>query len=580
MLNFLKKKKFTAIMTISMLIFSMFIPVDTFAVDVLAQSNDAVKTIDLLTFNDFHGAVEAGGKNQGIAKFAEAINEVKKENPNTIVVSGGDNFQGSAISNLTYGGPVNEFMESIGVVASAVGNHEFDWGVDKIAKWAKDGSYDYLASNIYDTTNSEPVTWAKPYKIVEVDGVKIGLIGLATPETAYTTKAENVSNLEFKDPIESAKTWAKVARDNGADVVIALTHLGSMQDYDTGEITGEAADLAKSKTVDAVVSAHTHQLVSGKVDGIPVIQAYKQGRCLGDLKITIAKDGTVDIEPSVTKLYEKDLTEDAAAKAIYDKYSVNVQPILSEVLGTTDKELSHDGFAGPSILGEWTSDVMRKAAGTQIAITNGGGLRTSIAKGNITMGNLYEVMPFDNTLVKMELKGSDLKKVIEHGIMNTDIGWVQEAGVMSTYDSEGKIVTMTLDDGTPINMDSYYTVCTNDFMATGGDKYDFTQGKNVVDTMIPIRDALVKDIQAKKTLSVEKIGYLVEAQSQANTTESATTTASEPQATSNVYTVQSGDTLWQISREYNVSYIDIANTNNIANADLIYIGQTLTIPAA
>lgn len=164
---------------------------------------------------------------------------------------------------------------------------------------------------------------------------------------------------------------------------------------------------------------------------------------------------------------------------------------------------------------------MKAKADTQIAITNGGGLRIPlIEKGNITMGKMYELMPFDNTLVKMELKGSDLKRVLENAIGNESIGWGQFTGVKVYYDINkplgSRILGMYLMDGTKVDMDKYYTVVTNDFMATGGDGYDFTGAKNVLDTGIPIREALVeslKELKAKgKELSVTKVEYAIAGQ--------------------------------------------------------------------
>lgn len=490
----------------------------------------AANKVDVVSFNDFHGSIleDVNGKNLGIEKLASAINSYKNSNPDTILVSGGDNYQGSAVSNLEYGAPVNEFFKLEGLIASAVGNHEFDWGTDRIANWAKDGNFDFLASNIYSKTTGKPVVWAKPYKIVEKSGIKIGFIGLSTPETLTTTKAENVSDLEFKDYIQSANDWGTKLKngfkdENGntvkADVVIALTHLGAMQDSKTQDITGEAANLCngiKNNSVDAVISAHTHQMVCGKVNGIPVVQAYYNGRSLADLSITLDIDTNkpVSIVGTLNNLFsnKKNIVENADAKNIVTKYvgsdgkSGLVGPILSEVVGTTDTELSYDSrtFPGTSVLGKWVCDVMRNTAGTQIALTNGGGLRCPIPAGPITMGKLYEVMPFDNTLVKMQLKGSDLKRVLENGIMNTNIGWIQASGIKVYYDKDAqagnRITAMYLLDGTKISMDDYYSVVTNDFMSTivppYGDGYNFAGAKNLVNTNVPIRDALATTLKA------------------------------------------------------------------------------------
>ncbi|WP_051515002.1 5'-nucleotidase C-terminal domain-containing protein [Fervidicella metallireducens] len=515
-----KSKKLISLFMSLIMFIAVFSPQKAFSADLETGKEAAIRYIDILSFNDFHGALKQEGKNIGAANLAGEIKKLKQANPSTIVVAAGDLYQGSAMSNLLYGKPVSEMLKSLGVIASAVGNHEFDWGIDKIASWSKDGGFDFLAANIVDKKTGKPVDWAKPYKVVEVDGVKIGFIGLATPETAFKTKPENVKDIEFKNPSEVAKLWADKLKngelpEGKVDVAIALTHLGSA--VNNGVVTGEAAELCNNvNNIDAVISGHTHMNVAGRVNGKAIVQGYYNGRSLAKLSIGLDKFGRVTgVEPSVIDVYKQTtLTSDPEVKAIYDKYSKEVEPILSEVIGTTDKELTHDKTSGPSILGEWTCDVMKKSAGVQIAVTNGGGLRTSIPQGQITVGKLYEVMPFDNTLVKMKLKGSDLKKVIENGILNESIGWVQVSGVKVYYNKNAeagnRITSMRLMDGTKVDMDKYYTVVTNDFMATGGDGYDFKAAIEVVDTGEPIREALIKEIKAVKNLSVEKIGYLID----------------------------------------------------------------------
>ncbi len=470
----------------------------------------SAKSIDILSFNDFHGQLKEDGKNIGVSKLAAEINRLKGLNPNTVVVSAGDIYQGSAMSNLTYGEPVSKFLASIGITASAIGNHEFDWGSDKIAKWAKDGNFDFLASNIYDKTTGKPVAWAKPYKVVEVGGKKIGFIGIATPETAFKTKPDLVKNFDFKDPVEAGSYWTNYLKNQEkVDFVIALTHLGTFQDTKTKEITGEGADFAKAvKGIDAVITAHTHQLISGTVNGIPVVQGMYNGRALAKLSINFNLEGKLlGITPSVDELYKRvdKLSQDPAVKTIFDEYNNKLKPILDEVIATTEVDLTHDRFEGLSVMGQWSTMLMAKVTGTQIGITNGGGLRRPIAKGDITVGTMYELMPFDNTLVTMELKGSDLKRVLENGIMNQSIGWVQFYGLKVYYDKDAqagnRITSMRLLDGTKVEMDKYYTVVTNDFMYAKGDNYDFTGARKVVDTGEPIRDAIIKELRNTKKVS-------------------------------------------------------------------------------
>lgn len=487
----------------------------------------ASDTIDVILFNDFHGHVAEDirdGRQIGMSKMVSYANEARKKNPNTIVVAGGDNYQGTAMSNLTYGKPVSTMMKAMDVVASAVGNHEFDWGVKYIETWAKDGDFEFLAANIYDTKTNEPVTWAKPYKFEEVAGVKIAFIGLAHPDTVTLTKAEFVSGLEFRDPVESAKEWVKFLQDGKAsegkpDVIMALTHIDSNQNKETKEITGNAVDLGVVEGLDAILSAHSHREVSGEVNGIPILQAYAHGRAIGIVSIELDAEGKagkitsrVDETASSNK---SDMIPDPETEKSFKELQENLEPILGEVIGHAAGEFTHNSrVTNVTLLGQWSSQVMKDETGVQIAIQNGGGLRQTLEKGPITMGHLYEIMPFDNTLVKLKMKGSDLKKAIDHGIDNPNVGNGQFAGLIVEYDKtrefEDKVIKMSLENGTPIEMDEYYTVVTNDFLLTGGDKYDFSNAKDVVDTYIPIRDVLVDAIKRDKTITPKAVTSLVD----------------------------------------------------------------------
>lgn len=527
----------------------------------------AEKEIVILSINDYHGSLAPAGSNVGAAKLVDAIKTEKAKNPEgTIIVSAGDNYQGSAMSNLLFGEPVSAVFKEMGLELSAVGNHEFDWGTGRIVKWAEDGELTFVCTNIYDIRTNEPVDWAEPFVIIEKEGVKIGFIGLATPETAYKTLKANVVNYEFRDPVEVITEWIPKVKDAGADIIIALTHLGSFQDKE-GNITGEAAALCEVDGVDGVISAHTHQRVSGLVNGKPIVQAYKNGRSIG--KITFVFDENnqlVSAEPSLDNLYKRPdtLKDDANTLAIYEKYDEELDPVLGKILGKTTVDLDHDRYAGPSLLGEWVCEIMQNKVGVQIAMTNGGGLRTDVPAGEITAGKLYEVMPFDNTLYTMKLSGADVKSNIEHGIMNEDIGWIQISGVRVTYDSEleagNRITSMVLEDGTPIEMDNYYTVVTNDFMFTGGDKYDFKNSKDGLDTFIPIRDAMMDAVEKAGVISPVKQNWLSE------------------EKVGKLYVVQVGDSLWKIAQKFGTTMEKIIAYNELTDPNLIRPGQELIVP--
>lgn len=476
----------------------------------LVKAEDEYKLVNVLSINDFHGSLRVDGKNIGIAKLVGEIKAAKEADPNTIFVGAGDLFQGSAQSNLLNGKPVNDALIEAGMIASALGNHEYDWGPNKIAQWAKDGGYEFLSCNIYDKNTGKLVDYVKPYKIVEVNGVKIGLIGFMTPELLTAAKAEYVGNLDIKDPATLLPTYISKVREEGAQIVIALTHLGAAQDAKSGAITGEAIALSKVPGLDGIIAGHTHATVSGKVNNVPIVEAYYNGRTLGKLSY-VYNTKTRKVEASnstVDNLYNRAATlkEDATVKTMLDKVIKDLDPILSVKVGTVNVDMIKDGKTD-NLLGEWAADLMRKVAGTQIGIQNGGGLRTSIEKGDLTVGKMYEFMPFDNTLVTVDLTGAQLKEAVEAGY-NDKISFGQVAGLYVKYDPSkpfgSKVIEMCLENGEKILADKTYSVVTNDFMITGGDGYTvFAKGKNIVNLAIPIRDAMIDYV--KKTGVVEPV---------------------------------------------------------------------------
>ncbi|MBS7525485.1 5'-nucleotidase C-terminal domain-containing protein [Fusibacter paucivorans] len=559
-----RNKGFLSVVLVLMLVMS----------SVVSFGADGDVTIDVYSFNDFHGSLAESGKNVGMAKLVGAVNALRAENPNTIIVSAGDNYQGSAMSNLSYGEPVSDMMKMLGVSVSAVGNHEFDWGVDRIPTWAADADLTFVASNIYDIGTSEPVTWATPYVIQEIAGKKIAFIGLTTIETAYKTKAENVATLEFKDPAEAAKIWVDylLAGNDAAgvpDAIIALTHTPASQDGygadPTLPVTGEEMmAITAVEGLDGVVAAHNHATVAGYANDVPVVEAYYNGRALGHLTLVFSDD-ELTVTPSVDELYKRseEITPDPDAMAAYDKWNETLAPTLNEVLGQAVGEMTHDRYDGVSttVLGQWVCEVMAEDAGVQIGIQNGGGLRRSIPSGDITYGIMYEVMPFDNTLVTMKLKGSDLLKNIEHGIGNEDVGNASFSGLQVAIDSDKpfgeRVLSLSLADGTPIDMDAYYTVVINDFMYPSGDNFDFSNAIDVTNTFVPIRDALVDAVKAGGSVNAKPVTAVVEY---------------------DTYNVASGDVLWKIAKAHGVTYQQLAAINGLSNPNMIHVGQMLMVP--
>ncbi len=484
--------------------------------------------VDYFSINDFHGNVDSTGssKNPGLARIETYLDKMRAANPNTFFLSSGDHFQGTAISNLTKGAVVNESFTEMKLLASALGNHEFDWGTGLIPAWAKAGGYVYIASNIEVAAANKPADWdtyVVPYLIQEivVDGktIKVGFIGVATPETAFKTAAANVVGFTFTDPVEATNKWSKIlVEEQGVDAVIALTHLGAAQSGT--EISGEVVNYANKVTnVDAIFTGHTHQVVSGKVNGIPVVQGGYNGRNISNVSLEFKIAGPeITLANATGKVVNltaliPELVEDPAVKAITDKYYKELSPILDEVLGTLENDLPHDTDTMQlSPMGQFVAKSLAELGGTQIAIINGGGIRRGFEAGEITMGLMYELLPFDNTLVTLKVTGLELKQLIEHGLMPENFRPGQFYGIEVWYDETKpageRVTSMRLLDGTLIKPGEVYTVSTLDFLVTGGDNYDFTRATEIKDTYIPVRDFIAEMIREEEVIKHTFVEHL------------------------------------------------------------------------
>ena len=482
------------------------------------------KAIEIISFNDFHGRINEDtspkGKDVGIEKFATAIkNEIKACNGNAIVLTAGDNYQGSAITVLTKGAPISDMMKEIHVSASAVGNHEFDWGLGSFKKWEKDGGFPFLAANIIDKKTNKPVKWAKPYLIIKKDTAKVAFIGLATIETPFATSKKNIETLKFTDPVKAAQQWIdflNCGKDEAGkpDVIIALTHIPSYQNKINGKITGkEINDLcSKTKGLNAVISAHSHKTVCGYIDNIPVVQANSNGRALGILKIVLNDNNELKkITPSILEIYKHkaELKKDKNTTKIYDKYLTQMKK-LDKPIGKADGNfLKEENSGNVTGIGAWVTKVMADQTDSQIAVINSGGLRTGLYSGNITISDMYGLMPFDNSIVTMKLSGKDLKRVINHCLDGTGDFYGLKVLYDSSAQKDNSIISMTLLNGKPIEMNKYYTVTTLDFSFNGGDKFDFSGAKDVKKIDESLRDLLINEIKEKKTIHPVKTDYLI-----------------------------------------------------------------------
>ena len=492
----------------------------------LSQPGTAQKAdvIDIFSFNDFHGTIDksASGSNPGADRFTAIVKHLMSENPNSILVAAGDNYQGSPLSNLFHGEPVSKMIKYLGVKYSALGNHEFDWGQEYIRKFANDGALTFLGANVFIKGTEKQPDFCKAWDIVNIGGWKIGFIGLSTVETSSMTKAANVENLEFRQPGPWLSAIIKnLKKKQGCDLVIALTHMPVRQNSETKEISGEAAELAKTcPEFDAIITGHSHQLVAGDVNNVRIIQGNYNGRGLGRLNIKY-EDNIVKITPSFYTqnnmntgdiLPNNPLEVNEDIKAMVAGYQEKSGPLFAEVVGKYGADISsRDAQA------DWATklvfDYIKRVTGTEyILVQNAGGWRDTSpynrkASDDVTLGYLYTLMPFDNEIVLLEMTGRDILYML--GSPSVALG---SAAVVAGIRKDGNIWRLASTNEAIENSDKAYKIACNDFMLTGGDNFPFpgsSQGraanvKKLVEPVfmgMPLRDAMVLELKHRSGIS-------------------------------------------------------------------------------
>lgn len=486
---------------------------------VLDRLQNSYQQIDVLSTNDFHGKVEAG-EEPGAAKLMAAIDHYRSANPRgTVLVDSGDSYQGTPISSLNDAEPVIKFMNDARYVAQAVGNHEFDWGIDELIDINERTYFPLMAANIVNQETGELVEWAEPTRMIPVGGIKLGIIGIATPDTKGTTMPSYVEDLEFTDPTAAINKYAEELKNNGAEMIVVVSHMPGTTDEETGEVSGELIDTARGVEAEiaGISGGHSHHTVAAVVNDISVVEANKHGRKLGNLRFYVDKE-TKEIykaEPMVHPVQDSiiDLKEDQETDEMVASYQEDLEDKMSEVLIETD-EMMESKYDDIFRIGALTTDAMSERSGADIAFQNPGGLRIDLPAGEITVGQIFELLPFGNTIVTGEMTGEQIVSILEQSF-TFDKGMMQLSGLQVEYDPDQpeyeRVVSVSLADGSPLEMDKKYTVATNNFLAEGGDGFETFTEVDFEDSYTVVRDAVIEYLREKEELDLDVDGRVEEA---------------------------------------------------------------------
>lgn len=437
----------------------------------------------IIATNDFHGGLEPrpdanGVRRGGAAYVAAAIDRARSEcapRCETLLLDGGDLFQGTPASNLSFGRPVVDYYNKMGYAAAALGNHEFDWTVDTLQARMRDAKFEIIGANVR-YTDGRDVPWIPNDTIVTRGRTKIGIIGISTVSTATTTRAANVAGLRFDDPAPIVDSIGPALRKQGANFVVVIAHAGASCGRDGAtECGGEIIDFARKLTtkVDAIVSGHTHTLVNTEVKGIPIVQARSSGRAIDVLDIALDTTVNIPVRHQVREIAVDTLRPVPVIDSIVQLAVARVAPVVNRHVATIPVTLSRQGSQYP--LGNLIADAQRWAAKGDVAIMNNGGIRTDLRAGEANYGSLFELQPFGNVLYSLTMTGSQLRGLLEAMLAKARVD-DHVSGLNIKYDpskpSGSRLISVTMSDGAPLSDAKTYNVIVNDFLATGGEGYD------------------------------------------------------------------------------------------------------------
>ena len=494
------------------------------ALGLMAGSAAADYTLTILHTNDFHARFEPISKYDGpcsaedngegkcfggSARLMTAIGEARARTNNSILVDGGDQFQGTLFYTYYKGALAAEMMNQMGYDGMTVGNHEFDDGPEVLKGFMDAVEFPVLMSNA--DVSGEPLladTLAKS-AVIERGGEKIGLIGL-TPEDTDELASPG-ENITFSDPVAAVQGEVDKLTAAGVNKIIVLSHSSYGVDQKVA---------AGTTGVDVIVGGHSNTLLSNTneraegpyptmVGSTAIVQAYAYGKFLGELNVTFDDAGNITEAKGEPIVLDAGVSQDAGTVARIAEAAAPLDEIRNKVVAQTDEVIGGDREvcrAMECTMGNLIADAMLARVadqGIQVAIQNGGGIRASIDAGEVTMGEVLTVLPFQNTLSTFEVTGAVLVEALENGVSQVEEGagrFPQVAGMTYAFDAAaaaGARVSDVMVGGAPIDLAATYGVVSNNYVRNGGDGYKmFKTAANAYDFGPDLADVTAEYIAA------------------------------------------------------------------------------------
>lgn len=450
--------------------------------------------LTVLATADFHGALESSFREPesgrplgGAAALAATVARERARNPEgTVLVDAGDTLHGTALSNLTEGRTSIDFFNLLAMDASVVGNHELDWGVETLRRRMGEARFPLLIANVEEAATGVPPAWARAYEIVERRGVRIALIGVTTESLPAEALAHHVEGLRFTDPVAAARAVLDELLPARADLAVVVCHCGlSEADVFGTELKELAAALPEAAVL---VGGHTHEVEALRLSGVPTVQPGVGGRYLGrvDLRYDPRRKTVTGAETEMLPVDAEAVPPDPEAARRLEGYRAEVRSILDEEIGTAAVTLGQDADE-ECRLGNLLTDAVRARFGVDMAFQNALGVRAPIEAGTVRFGDVYRALPFDNTVVVMELTPAQIERMLGEAV---------EAGRLLYVSGLRYVVDLSLPMEervrlvTKLQNERTYRIAVNNYMAQGGDNLASLETIEGADTGVLLRDVL------------------------------------------------------------------------------------------
>ncbi|MBI4803446.1 MAG: bifunctional metallophosphatase/5'-nucleotidase [Elusimicrobia bacterium] len=504
----------------------------------ILQINLAAKTITVYHTGDVHGWYSARpakwdkeNSTRMIGGFAALSSLVKREKNPYILLDSGDMFQGTPEGNLTRGMATVTLMNQLNYSAALVGNHEYDYGEDNLKVLISSSAFPWLGGNVYLKDAGKPVDYLKPYIIVEKAGKKIAVIGIAGRHTKTTTLPRFVEHLDFRSETAEAARWTGEVKKLNPDAIVILAHVGfdagligqktdiSTWTFAVQEMNDGTPAIAKAAAgANVVLGGHNHTgLMKGyqdKQSGSLLAESYSELTDVGkiDLEFDDSSGKFTGAGAELIALWTDITGEDPEVIKTIKGFNATTEKAMEVALGSSEADLVYNPEGLDSPIGNWMTDAMRRQSGADMAFQNTSGIRSELKKGAIKMRDIYQVMPFENTAVKLKMTGEQLRKLLSDNFRNGRAR-MQLSGLTVKFklSTEGKPAGLTLEkDGRAISSADEFTVVTNNYLTTGGSGgRAFTEGKDMQDTMLPVRDLLIKEIKENSPVKMPVMGRYI-----------------------------------------------------------------------